>query len=96
MIGLNRDILLGQTCSLIPVAIVSLISMFLLGFLIDWISGLFHHLPKETRTSLVLLGTLKNQGMASGLALTLFGQEEAIPATVSTMIMIVGFQKTAA
>ena len=87
MVGLNRDVLLGQTWSLLPVASISLLSMFLLGFLIDWVCGLFH-IPKETRTSLVLLGTLKNQGLSSGLALTLFSQEAAIPSTVSTMIMI--------
>ena len=87
MVGLNRDVLLGQTWSLLPVAFISLLSMFLLGFLIDWVCSLFH-IPKETRMSLVLLGTLKNQGLSSGLALTLFSQEAAIPSTVSTMIMI--------
>jgi bile acid:Na+ symporter, BASS family len=87
MVGLNRDILVGRTGSLLPVAVIALLSMFLLGFLIDWVCSLFH-IPKETRTSLVLLGTLKNQGLSSGLALTLFGQAEAIPSTVSTIIMI--------
>ena len=87
MVGLNRDVLLGQTWSLLPVAFIALLSMFLLGFLIDWVCGLFH-IPKETRTSLVLLGTLKNQGLSSGLALTLFSQEATIPSTVSTIIMI--------
>jgi len=87
MVGLNRDILLGQTWSLLPVAFIALLSMFLLGFLIDWVCGLFH-IPKDTRMSLVLLGTLKNQGLSSGLALTLFSQKAAIPSTVATMIMI--------
>jgi len=87
MIGLNRDVLVGQTWSLLPVALISLLTMFLLGFLIDWVCGLFH-IPKETRTSLVLLGTLKNQGLSSGLALTLFSHNAAIPSTVSTIIMI--------
>ena len=87
MVGLNRDVLLGQTWSLLPVAFIALLSMFLLGFLIDWVSSLFH-IPKETRTSMVLLGTLKNQGMAGGFALTLFSQEAAIPSTVASMIMI--------
>jgi bile acid:Na+ symporter, BASS family len=87
MVGLNRNVLLSQTWSLLPVVLISLLSMFLLGFLIDWVCGLCH-IPKETRTSLVLLGTLKNQGLSSGLALTLFSQEAAIPSTVSTMIMI--------
>lgn len=87
MVGLNRDLLLGQTGSLLPVAAISFLSMFLLGFLVDWISGLFHA-PREIQMSLVLLGTLKNQGLSSGLALTLFSPEAAIPSTVATMVMI--------
>ena len=87
LIALNRDIILGRTLTLLPVAAIAFISMVVLGFLIDWVLGLFH-IPKETRTSLVLLGTLKNQGMAGGFALTLFSQEAALPAAVSTMVMI--------
>ncbi len=87
LIGLNRDIILGRTSTLLPIASIAVISMFILGFLIDWVLGLFH-IPKETRTSLVLLGTLKNQGMAGGFALTLFSQEAALPAAVSTIVMI--------
>ncbi len=86
MLGLNRDIILGQPLALIPVASIAVASMFILGLLIDWVLGLFH-IPRETRTSLVLLGTLKNQGMAGGLALALFGQEAALPAAVSTVVM---------
>ena len=88
LVGLNRNIILGQTSTLLPVAAISILTMFVLGFLIDWIGSRFH-LPRETRTSLVLLGTLKNQGMAGGIALTMFSQEAALPAAVSTMVMIV-------
>ena len=88
LVGLNRDIIFGQTSTLLPVAASSIFTMFILGFLIDWIGSRFH-LPRETRTSLVLLGTLKNQGMAGGIALTMFSQEATIPAAVSTIVMIV-------
>ena len=88
LVGLNRNIILGQTSTLLPVAAISILTMFVLGFLIDWIGSRFH-LPRETRTSLMLLGTLKNQGMAGGIALTMFSQEAALPAAVSTMVMIV-------
>jgi BASS family bile acid:Na+ symporter len=88
LVGLNRNIILGQTSTILPVAAISIFTMFILGFLIDWIGSRFH-LPRETRTSLVLLGTLKNQGMAGGIALTMFSQEAALPAAVSTMVMIV-------
>jgi len=40
-------------------------------------------------TSLLLLGTQKNTGLAAGLALALFSDQTAIPATVSTIFMIV-------
>ena len=88
LVGLNRNMILGQTSTLLPVAAISIFTTFFLGFFIDWIGSRFH-LPLETRTSLVLLGTLKNQGMAGGIALTMFSQEAALPAAVSTMVMIV-------
>ena len=88
LIALNRNVVLGQTMLLLPIASIAIITMFILGFLIDWVSSLFH-IPKETRTSLVLLGTLKNQGLAGGLALTLFNQEAALPSAISAMVMIV-------
>jgi BASS family bile acid:Na+ symporter len=88
MVGLNGDIILGHPLSLLPVAAIAIASMFILGFLIDWVLSLFH-IPKETRTSLVLLGTLKNQGMAGGFALMLFNQEAALPAAISTVVMTV-------
>ena len=40
-------------------------------------------------TSLILLGTQKNTGLAAGLALALFSEKTAVPATVSTIFMIV-------
>jgi BASS family bile acid:Na+ symporter len=88
LVGLNRNMILGQPSTLFPIAMISIVTTFILGFLIDWIGSRFH-LPRETRTSLVLLGTLKNQGMAGGLALTMFSQEAALPAAVSTVVMIV-------
>jgi BASS family bile acid:Na+ symporter len=86
MIGLNRDVILGWGPTLLPVSIICIISTFILGFFIDWFLSLFH-IPKETRTSLVLLGNLKNQGLAGGLALTLFSPEAALPAALSTIVM---------
>ena len=87
LIGLNRNTILGQPSILLPIVAVSVLTMFILGFLIDWIGSRFH-LQQETRMSLVLLGTLKNQGLAGGIALTMFSQEAALPAAVSTMVMI--------
>jgi len=87
MIALNHGAILNQTKTLLTVALICLIITFILGLLIDWKSSLIH-IPIDTRTSLVLLGTLKNQAMAGGLALTLFTQEASLPAAVSSVIMI--------
>ena len=51
--------------------------------------GRWRRLDRATLTSLVLLGTLKNYGIAGGLALTLFSRKTALPATVSSVFMIV-------
>jgi bile acid:Na+ symporter, BASS family len=67
---------------------VALAAIFLLGFVIDQI-GRFLGVEPRKRLSLVLLGTHKNTGLAAGLALTLLGERTALPATVSTVFMIV-------
>jgi len=88
IVGLNRAVFLGQPLSLFPVALIALASTFFLGFSIEKLGGLFRIDPK-TLTSLVLLGTLKNYGLAGGLALALFSKRTAVPATVSVIFMII-------
>jgi len=88
IVGLNRDLILGQPLSLLPVILIALASTFLLGWAIEKMGAVLH-LPPKVLTSLVLLGTLKNYGLAGGLALVLFGKETSVPATVSTVFMIV-------
>jgi BASS family bile acid:Na+ symporter len=88
IVGLNRAVFLGRPLSLVPVALVALASTFLLGLIIEKVGELFRIDPK-TLTSLILLGTLKNYGLAGGLALALFSKQTAVPATVSVIFMIV-------
>ena len=88
MIGLNHHIILDGSTTLVTVALPSIMTMFILGFLIDWVCSLFR-IPPDARTSLVLLGTLKNQALAGGLALTLFTGAASLHAAVSSMVMIV-------
>jgi bile acid:Na+ symporter, BASS family len=87
VVGLNRDVFLHRPASLIVVAIIAAISMFLLGWAIERVARLMK-LSSEVTTSLVLLGTLKNYGIAGGIALALFSKEAAMPSTVSAVIMI--------
>jgi len=88
LVGLNSNVFLSMQPVLLTIAIIAISTNFILGYLIEWISKIFKISP-PTRTGLVLLGTLKNQGMAGGLALTIFGKEAAIPAAVFTASMIV-------
>lgn len=88
IVGLNRELILSQPLSLLPVAFIALASTFLLGWGIEGVGKVFR-LQREILTSLLLLGTLKNYGLAGGLALALFSKESAVPATVSTVFMIV-------
>jgi len=88
IVGLNQAIFLDQPLSLLPTATIALASTFLLGFVIHGVGRLFRAESKKM-TSLLLLGTQKNTGLAAGLALALFNDQTAIPATVSTIFMIV-------
>ncbi|MFP3867785.1 MAG: bile acid:sodium symporter family protein [Desulfobacteraceae bacterium] len=88
IVGLNRELFLGQPLSLLPVALIAVASTFLLGEIIACLAQL-REIKPPTITSLVLLGTLKNYALAGGLALSLFSQQTAVPATVSTIFMIV-------
>lgn len=88
IVGLNRDLILNQPLSLSPVIFIALLGTFLLGWGIEKAGKLFH-VPKKILTSLVLLGTLKNYGLAGGLALALFNKKTSVPATVSAVFMII-------
>jgi len=87
IVALNRETIIKQPSSLFPVAAIALTSTFLLGFLIEWIGTLLR-ISKEKLTSLCLLGTLKNYGLAAGLALSLFSKESALPAAVFMIFMM--------
>jgi BASS family bile acid:Na+ symporter len=88
IVGMNRELFLQRPLSLVPVALIALFSTFLLGTVIARV-GKSMGLDRSTITSLVLLGTLKNYGIAGGMALTLFSKKTAIPAAISSIFMIV-------
>ena len=87
MIGVNRDLIFSQPLLIAPIAMVVLAATFVLGFVIEKI-GVLAKVDKKNRISLVLLGTLKNQGIAGGLAIALFEKEAALPSAVYSVFMI--------
>ncbi len=89
IVGLNREMFLHRPLFLVPTALIVVVSTFMLGWLIEIVCKRILRMRTETVTSLVLLGTLKNYGIAGGLALALFGREVASPSTVSSVFMII-------
>ena len=90
IVGLNQAVFLQRPLMLAPVVVIALGSTFLLGWLIQRL-GSFLRIGPQTLTSLTLLGTCKNTGLAAGLALALFGEQTAVPSTVTTIFMITYF-----
>ena len=87
MIGVNRDLIFSKPLMVLPIAGVVLISTFLLGFVIEK-TGVFLRGDQKKLVSLILMGTLKNQGIAGGLAIALFEKEAALPSAVYSIFMI--------
>jgi len=88
MIGVNRDLIFSKPLMILPVAGVVLAATFILGFVIEKVGILLKRDPKSM-VSLILLGTLKNQGIAGGLAIALFEKEAALPSAVYSLFMII-------
>ena len=90
IVGLNRDLFLFDPAALLSPMVIALISTFGLGWAISGVARLLG-LGREITISLVMLGTLKNAALAGGLALSLFNKQTAVPATVSSIFLIVYF-----
>jgi len=88
IIGLNRQLFFDRPGALVLPAGIALASTFLLGWGIEKI-GRWRGTDSPTITTMVLLGTHKNTGLAAGLALSLFSEKTAVPATVTTIFMLV-------
>jgi len=88
IISLNRQLFFDRPWALILPAAIALASTFLLGWVIETI-GRWRGADTQTITTMVLLGTHKNTGLAAGLALSLFSDKTAVPATITTIFMLV-------
>lgn len=100
IVGLNRQFFFESPLSLLPVAASALASTFLLGALIE-LAGKTCGIDGRRRTSLVLLGTIKNYGLAGGIALYFFEKQTAVPAAVSAVFLVIyliwlGYKKNSA
>ena len=87
-IGLNRDVFLGEPQTLLPAAAVAVALTFGLGWGIELVCRR-RHVDPGTILSFVLLGTMKNFGLAAGLAISFFNNRTAIAPAIVTAVSIV-------
>jgi bile acid:Na+ symporter, BASS family len=90
IIGVNRDLIFSRPLTIVPVAGVVFAATFILGGAIQK-TGVFFKVDKRNIISLVLQGTLKNQGIAGGLAIALFEKEAALPSAIYSVFLILYF-----
>lgn len=90
VVGLNRDVFLGEPLLLGKIAAITFFSTFVLHQLIIlW--GQWRGRDKEEIRSLALFSTLKNTGFASAIALTLFNEVTSVPGAVASAMYALYF-----
>ena len=87
IIGLNREVFLRDPLELLPIIFIGLLSTIVLGEALLLIMRWQGIKPRRANT-LMMMGSLKNYGLASGLCLALFGAQAAVPTTVCTIIFV--------
>lgn len=84
IVGLNREAFFSEFNTLIRIIVIAVIISFILGFILDFSTRALR-INRETSISMILIGTTKNYGLASGILLTLFGERAALPVSVCTV-----------
>ncbi len=86
-VGLNRQVFFSNFDVLALVALALFLSLFGLGFIYEKIAPALG-IPTPTATTQKLLLTIKSSGFAVVTALTLFGEESAIPSAVLAVMVL--------
>lgn len=90
IVGLNRQAFFGEFNTLLKITIIAIVISFILGEVIELVAKAWR-LNQETSISLILMGSMKNYGLASGIMLALFSERAAIPASICAVFGILRF-----
>jgi len=90
IVGLNRQAFFGEFDVLLRLAAIGIAISFGLSYAIEYGARAFRA-NQATIISLILVGAMKNFGLASGILLTLFSERAAIP---SSIFIIFGVLRT--
>ena len=82
----NRHLIGQWNSEIILIAILAFATIFLITLALLLISR-FYKIPHSTVSSFLLLGTMKNYGLAGGIALYVFNNEAAAPALIFSVFM---------
>jgi hypothetical protein len=77
----GKTLLMNWSSDIFIIASIALASTFFFAFAIRKI-GLYFHSNENKITSFLLMGTMKDCGLAGGIALILFNQEVALPSLI--------------
>ena len=84
----SRNLLMNWSSDLFIIASIALVSTFFFAFAIRKI-GFYFHRNENKITSFLLMGTMKDCGLAGGIALILFNQEVALPSLIFAVFTLI-------
>ena len=84
----SRNLLMNWSSDLFIIASIALVSTFFFAFAIRKI-GFYFHSNENKITSFLLMGTMKDCGLAGGIALILFNQEVALPSLIFAIFTLI-------
>ncbi len=87
-VGMNRQVFFSNHYTLILVVITIAITTFGLGFIYELVAKRLN-VPAPVRVTQNMLTTIKSSGFSVFTALTLFGQEAAIPSAVLAIMVLI-------
>ena len=82
----NAELLRQRPLEIILIALLALATLFSISLTLLLI-GRFYKISHSKISSLLLLGTMKNYGLAGGIALYLFNHEAALPALIFSFFL---------
>jgi BASS family bile acid:Na+ symporter len=84
----SRNLLMHWTSNLFIITSIAFVSTFFFAFAIR-IIGIYFHKNENKITSFLLMGTMKDCGLAGGIALILFNQEVALPSLIFAIFTLI-------
>ncbi|NLA41988.1 MAG: hypothetical protein GX874_11410 [Smithella sp.] len=84
----NARLIRQAPSELIFILVLAFVSILLITVAL-LLTGRFFKLPRSRVSSLLLLGTMKNYGLAAGISLYVFNNEAAVPALVFSVFIFI-------